>query len=311
MTSGGVHVFVFCCAEYQHLLDYCVRSIRRYVQDPILDLVVVSNARLPRGDYRVLRDEDFWQQLDLDGRFLNLYKANWTRQQIFKLNVDRLVQGHVLIVDAEVLFLRPTQWLHHGRTNLYTSLSPHHEPYFNLVRSLLGINKCHEHSFITDAMLFSTAILQSLRQDIETHTGGAWIHSLDHELTNHQDRVLSEFELYGTYVMTRHADSINTVQGPIPRILTMDDRQSHDFDQLLDLVRSQLDLDYVSVNINEHSHTGSATPWLTFWNMVRDPTWPDCDRESDFHHLPQHIQQECIHIHGYVPKSGSSSAGNT
>ena len=311
ITSQGLHVFVFCCVEYQHLLDYCVRSIRQHVQDPILDLVVVSNARLPPGDYRVIQDQDFWRQLDLDGSHDALYKANWTRQQIFKLSVDRLVQGHALIVDAEVLFLRPTQWLHHGRGRLYTSLSPHHEPYFNLIHSLLGLRKCHAHSFITDAMLFDTEVLQSLRRDIETHTGRAWMHSVHDLLTNHQDQVLSEFELYGTYVMTKHPWRVHAVSDPIPRILTMDDRQSYDFDTLLDLVRQQLDLDYVSVNINEHSHTGSGTAWLTFWNMVRDPAWPHCDRESDFHDLPPHIQRECIEVHGYVPKCDVGRARNT
>lgn len=311
IASSGVHVFVFCCVEYESLLDYCVRSIRRYVQDPILDIVVVSNARLPPGDYRVVQDQDFWHQLDLDGRYDALYKANWTRQQIFKLNVDLLVQGHALIVDAEVLFLRPTLWLHNGRSNLYTSLSPYNKPYFNLIRGLLGMTKCHAHSFITDAMLFSTKVLQSMRSDIETHTGKVWIDAVNDLLTNHQDQVLSEFELYGTYVMTKHSSSINSVSDPIPRILTMNDRQCYDFDRLLDLVRQAVDLDYVSVNINEHSHTGSGTRWLTFWNMVRDPAWPACDRESDFHDLPQHIKQECIEIHGYVPKSNVGCARNT
>lgn len=42
-------------------------------------------------------------------------------------------------------------------------------------------------------------------------------------------------------------------------------------------------------------------PWQEFYQAVRDPSWPECDREQDFDLLPDWIQRECRQ-HGYVPR---------
>lgn len=44
------------------------------------------------------------------------------------------------------------------------------------------------------------------------------------------------------------------------------------------------------------------TPWQQFYNQIKDPSWPNCEHESDFDQLPQAIQDECCE-HGYVPGS--------
>lgn len=42
------------------------------------------------------------------------------------------------------------------------------------------------------------------------------------------------------------------------------------------------------------------TPWQQFYNRVKDPSWPSCEREEYFVNLPEHIQKECIEVHGYT-----------
>lgn len=42
--------------------------------------------------------------------------------------------------------------------------------------------------------------------------------------------------------------------------------------------------------------------WRNWYQRVRDPSWPDCDREEDFDKLPARIRQECIEVFGYRPK---------
>lgn len=48
--------------------------------------------------------------------------------------------------------------------------------------------------------------------------------------------------------------------------------------------------------------------WLEFYNQIRDPSWPDCDAESDFDLLPEAIRLECQNQHGYVPGSFSKQS---
>lgn len=40
--------------------------------------------------------------------------------------------------------------------------------------------------------------------------------------------------------------------------------------------------------------------WNEFYQQIKDPSWPDCDREENFHLLPAHVQQECIENFGYI-----------
>jgi len=41
--------------------------------------------------------------------------------------------------------------------------------------------------------------------------------------------------------------------------------------------------------------------WAEFYNAIRDPAWPECNNEFQFHTLPLHVQQECQDMFGYVP----------
>lgn len=43
------------------------------------------------------------------------------------------------------------------------------------------------------------------------------------------------------------------------------------------------------------------TPWQEFYTSIKDPEWPVCEKESEFDHLPDAIQEEIIKIHGYKP----------
>ena len=43
------------------------------------------------------------------------------------------------------------------------------------------------------------------------------------------------------------------------------------------------------------------TTWTEFYNQIRDFSWPDCATEDQFALLPDHIQEECQTVHGYVP----------
>lgn len=43
--------------------------------------------------------------------------------------------------------------------------------------------------------------------------------------------------------------------------------------------------------------------WKEFYQEIKDPSWPDCDSESDFDQLPEAVRLECQNQFGYVPGS--------
>lgn len=50
-----------------------------------------------------------------------------------------------------------------------------------------------------------------------------------------------------------------------------------------------------------HLHTDSDSRFCTFYNNVKDPSWPAVDSESDYNQLPDPIKEELCKTFGYVP----------
>jgi MoaA/NifB/PqqE/SkfB family radical SAM enzyme len=48
--------------------------------------------------------------------------------------------------------------------------------------------------------------------------------------------------------------------------------------------------------------------WVDFYNKIKDPSWPECDNESQFDSLPSHVQQECTTVFGYTPRQFSKTS---
>lgn len=57
---------------------------------------------------------------------------------------------------------------------------------------------------------------------------------------------------------------------------------------------------------HQYNFQQSDYEFYLFYNGVKDPAWPECKRESDFHALPEHIKKECIETFGYTPTSETS-----
>lgn len=44
------------------------------------------------------------------------------------------------------------------------------------------------------------------------------------------------------------------------------------------------------------------TYFVNFYNAVKDPSWPNCSQENDYHLLPEQIKLELVREFGYVPR---------
>lgn len=302
--NDKLHVVIFCIAEYKELVQYCVESIFKFVKDDIASINVVSNLKFDINDVNFIPDRVFWEKLDPQWEFRDLYNENWIKQQIFKLNVDKFFEGNVLIVDAEVIFLKNMSWLENGKIKYYTSFSPYYEPYFKLNKEILNLEKKIKYSFITDAMVFSTEVLEHLHRDIMSYYGMPLLAALDKLIIRNTGFNLSEFELYGHYIMDKFPDVIEIDNNPVDHLVVLNNRQAYTLDELTNIINKLYPYNrYISVNIKVgRSHTA----WLSFYEQVKDPSWPDCDTEEEFIKLPEHIQNECITQFGYRPKSKTS-----
>jgi len=287
--NNGLHVFVFCCADYKDIVDECIESIDQFVTDPILSRNIVSNTTIDIPGYNLIRDRDFWSMLDPDFSYKNLYNHNWIKQQIFKLNLNRIVKGHALVIDAEVRFQQPTQWIvDNKQTVFYDDRWPLHDT-TEFVKRSINVNVDSDKSFIVEAVIFSTDILEEIQVTIEK------LHLLP-QLTVYQQLMfddptsinpsltmfMSEYDMYINYLINVRPERIST------------------------LIKRTSDLIFYSKVFDKTSNSiGNQTSWITFYDQIRDPSWPDCDKEEDFYNLPEHIQTECVEVFGYRPSKSN------
>jgi len=300
--DNGIHIFIFCCAEYEHLVEYCAKSIDENIQDKILSYNIVSNKNVKIEKYRTILDQDFWRKIDPSFAYRDLYNANHIKQQIFKMNVDRYVDGKVLIVDAEILFLRKMRWVENNGINFYLGSKRHYQPHFDFIKKYFGIDRQIDYTCITDTMIFCTGILKEIRESIEQRNKNTWL-NIFNNLIKIDNEFLSEFEIYGNYIFKNYPKTLNKIQ-QIDYLTQKTNRQEYSYDELmLELRKSYNQQDYVSVNIDSHSYFNAhKTKWLTFYQQIKSDTWPECDNEEDFINLPEEVKKECIEVFGYTPK---------
>lgn len=277
------------------MLDNCIQSLNDFVGDTIDSIHIVSNRRIDVGNHTLVLDHEFWAHFDPAFDYKNLYKINHIKQQLFKLAVDYIVSGKVLVLDVEVLFIRPMTWISQEQERLHTSYVPQLQVHFDFMNELAGIDYKHRYSFITDAMVFDTRVLKSLRDDIERRHNKNWI-AVINQLIDKHGPVLSEYETYGSYMLTRFPTQIYLC-APFKHKIPIPDRS--DYQDLVSKAQQLSDSNYITVF---DTVGNNETHWLTFYQLIKDPSWPDCDDESNFDLLPDSIKQECIEIFNYVPK---------
>ena len=275
----GIHVVVFCAIDYEHMVSDHLQSVDFWVGDRILSKTVISNAKL-RTDEKLVLDRDFWNIIDPNFHYANMYKHNWIRQQILKLNLHRILNGNILISDVEVIYQNPMLWCDQNRCVQFYRTDPALDGISDFVETMLGCP--HENNFLTESMIFNTDILQDLQNHIESRF-------YTDQLTAYRNKVFvnpcsttpepkmrfAEWDLYNTFLATYHQHKIwkKLIHNP--------------------------DIFFSRENECTSWHDDSMSQWINWYEQIKDPSWPDCYRREDFFELPEEIQKECKDIFGY------------
>ena len=276
-----MHSVIFCHTGYKHLMDDCLQSIHDNVLDTISSTTIISNSPISIPGVNNILDRDFWDIVDPTFNHMNVYKHNWVKQQILKLNLDKILEGPVLVSDADIIYTNPIKWLDGKKNKLFYRLSPMDKSQ-KFVKTLVDIDPTV--GYITNSMIFQTDVLESLRNNIEDKFERNQIEIYRDTVledpvlgTIHPDIFMSEHELYNTYFAEKYPDRVWEFQK-----FKMKEYWTYkkDFDENL-------------------SYNHKDTLWLSFYESVRGSDWPDCYYKDDFKNLPQWIQDECIDVHGY------------
>ncbi len=219
-TTDPIDVVIPCAPKDAETLKSCIQGIRKHGKN-IRRVIVVSQTKLTDEaewfdekkypfDKKTLALEIFKGNQKKADKFLGKKgcRIGWIYQQFLKLYAPFVIPGissNVLILDSDVVFLKPTEFMDEKGAPYFTLATEYHLPYFDHAKRLLPyLERVNEkHSGVAHHMLFQKPILEDLFASIEKeHRELPW-KALCHTINPKIDSCLSEYEIYFNYTLLR------------------------------------------------------------------------------------------------------------
>jgi hypothetical protein len=223
-SKDKIDVVIPCHQKDAKNLDRLITSIKQYVDD-VNRIMVISSKRFTENAEWI--DEKIFP-FNKASIALEIFKSpqvasyqltrpksrmGWIYQQFLKLFAPIYVpniSSNVLIVDADLIFLKPVRFLQENGAGLYAvDRSPIHRPYFiHAARLLTGLQRLYpDCSGITNHMLFQKPVLVDLFDLIsKQHKTEAWkalARAIPVNNNTIEESALSEYEIYFNFVFAR------------------------------------------------------------------------------------------------------------
>lgn len=222
-SHDPIDVIIPCHEKDADHLERAIEGVKKYVQG-VRRIIVISRKHLtssaewadeqlfPFSKESIVMEA--FQNPDAANAYLHHphCRAGWIYQQFLKLFATHYIPGissNILIVDADVVFLKPVNFLQENGAGLYATGSEHHTPYFeHAARLLPGLTRLYpQYSGIVHHMLFQKPVLDDLFSLIEKeHHCEPWIAIaraipiINGSIT---PSALSEYEIYFNFVFAR------------------------------------------------------------------------------------------------------------
>jgi hypothetical protein len=137
-------------------------------------------------------------------------RVGWYFQQLLKFYAPFVIpeiSSNILVLDSDVLFLNPVEFLDANFGGLYNPGSDNYAPYFKHAHKFLpGLHRLYPtYSGIADHMLFQRAVLEDLFLAVESHHQRPLWQAFCH-CVSPEDLPLSgasEYEIYFNFVFSR------------------------------------------------------------------------------------------------------------
>jgi hypothetical protein len=221
-SNEPIDVVIPCSVKDKDLLDLCIKGIRENGKN-INRIIVVSEKLFTNEaewfdekNYPFSKEDLIYEIFKKDESGAKRFASNsynhigWIYQQFLKLYAMFIIpniSSNVLILDADTIFLAPTEFMNENSEPLFNPGTEYHMPYFNHAKRLLpGFQRVYkEYSGISHHMLFQRSILEDLFNEIyQIHKKEPW-----KALCNCIDTkevfgsCLSEYEIYFNFTFLK------------------------------------------------------------------------------------------------------------
>ena len=203
-TGSSLEIDIVIPTAYKDIrvLPLCIRGIRECIEDSVKDIYVIS---ADNDEIRKICDDNdciFIDEVMLMGFSpsdmvgIREDKRGWLYQQLIKLRGDIGTCENYLVIDSDVVLLRPYRFIDGNGVPSFIKIPYTYKEYGDVNFKLTGISKKVKEGFIADKMLFNKGVINEIHQVIENHCGKGWIDAIMDEYNNDFAYGFSEFELY-------------------------------------------------------------------------------------------------------------------
>lgn len=168
-----------------------------------------------------MNEEELIPLSDVKSCFYNIAgtsrcKPTWYYQQFLKLQYAALADNdYYLAWDADTALVKPCHFFDDRTGKPYFDMkTEYHAPYFTTINALFpDVNKIAEGSFVSEHMIFKKQYVLEMIREMEANTsisGTVFWEKIFNaaKLDDLQNTAsFSEFETYGSWILTRHPDS--------------------------------------------------------------------------------------------------------
>lgn len=217
-SNAPIDVVIPCVEKDLITLNLCIRGIRENGAN-IRRIIIVSKTPLTdeaewfnESNYP-FSFQDIATALAHRSPFLTKYllqkgsRAGWYYQQLLKLYAPLVIPDispNVLILDADVIFLKPVTFLNENNAGMYNPGVEYNIPYFQHAADLIpGFYKHFpEYSGISHHMIFQKPVIEALFEEIERHHHLPFWHIFCRLVDRRHilESGASEYEIYFNYV---------------------------------------------------------------------------------------------------------------
>jgi glycosyltransferase involved in cell wall biosynthesis len=217
-VNSNLRIDVFIPAVDKDLktLPLVVDGIRRNIRHPIDNIFIVSPFNIDiqnfcaESDCVNINEENLigYGKKKITYNVDGLDRSGWLYQQLLKLSLNKIAKNrHVLVVDADTVFVRPRVFEYDGKI-IFDHSTEHHSVYYDVYKKLMKTSVSSCASFVTHYMLFDVNILQEMKDKIECIHKLVWDDAILKCVNYDNISGFSEYETYGNFIVKYYPKKI-------------------------------------------------------------------------------------------------------
>lgn len=216
-SDDPIEVFFQVAGKDVEIAPLAIEGIRRQLQHPIHRITVVGPnvheiKQMAALCDCVYRDENSILPIrisDLDVTIQGVKRNGWLFKQMLNLGLYQICEtSRYFTIDSDTVMVRPIRLEVGGKTVLYHS-DEHHEPYYEIIRRLLGTEPPTPLSFVAHQICIQSKRVAEMLQSIEDRfPGRKWYESIVDNLDRNTISGFAEYETYGQWMLATHPDEI-------------------------------------------------------------------------------------------------------